>query len=372
MDGPRSPPVVAFGVAEWQCGDPPPCTGTVRERGVKSETHYARRRVVVTGADGFIGSHVVEALVRVGAEVTALAAYNSFDSSGWLDELAPDVRRSVHIVRGDIRDGGFVHRLLKGQDTCFHLAALIAIPFSYAAPRAYVDTNIIGTLNVLEAARDHGLFRVVNTSTSEVYGTAQVTPMPETHPLQGQSPYSATKIAADMMTEAFARSFSTPAVTLRPFNTYGPRQSERAVIPSTIRQALDPACRSIKLGDLTTKRDFTFVADTAASFVAIGAAERVDYGQAYNGGTGRFVTIGEMVDLVLAITGANKPIETEAARLRPANSEVMALLADNAKLGAATGWVPAVSLEEGLRRTVAWWRARLASGRMRPGSDYVL
>lgn len=335
-------------------------------------SHYRGRRVVVTGADGFIGSHVVEALVAAGAEVTALAAYNSFDAAGWLDELAADTRRSVQIVRGDVRDGGFVHRLLKGQDTCFHLAALIAIPFSYAAPRAYVDTNIVGTLNVLEAARDHGLARVVNTSTSEVYGTAQVTPMPETHPLQGQSPYSATKIAADMMTEAFARSFSTPAVTLRPFNTYGPRQSERAVISSTIRQALDPACASIKLGDLTTKRDFTFVADTAESFLAIGAAANVAYGQAYNGGTGRFVTIGEMVELVRAITGANKPIETEAARLRPASSEVLALLADNSRLAAATGWAPAVSLEEGLRRTVDWWRARLASGRMRPGADYML
>ena len=335
-------------------------------------SHYRGQRVVVTGADGFIGSHVAEALQAAGAEVTALAAYNSFDAAGWLDDLSPQTRAGLKVVRGDIRDGGFVHRLLKDQHSCFHLAALIAIPFSYAAPRAYVDTNVIGTLNVLEAARDHGLGRVINTSTSEVYGTAQTTPMPESHPLQGQSPYSATKIAADMLTESFARSFGTPAVTLRPFNTFGPRQSERAVISSTIRQALDPACKAIKLGDLSTKRDFTFVTDTAAAFLAIGAAETVDYGTAYNGGTGRAVTIGETVDIIRRITGTNKPIETETARLRPANSEVLALLADNARLAAATGWQPAVKLEDGLARTVDWWRARITGGALRPSSDYMV
>jgi NAD dependent epimerase/dehydratase len=336
------------------------------------KSHYHGRTVVVTGADGFIGSHLVESLVKAGADVTALAAYNSFDAAGWLDDLELDVLKSVRIVRGDVRDGGFVHRLLKGQDVCFHLAALIAIPFSYAAPRAYVDTNIVGTLNVLEATRDHGLTRVINTSTSEVYGSAITTPMPETHPLQGQSPYSATKIGADMLTEAFARSFGTPAVTLRPFNTFGPRQSERAVISSTIRQVLDPACMAIKMGDLTTRRDFTFVTDTAAAFLAIGAAEGVAYGTAYNGGTGREVTIGEMVDHVRTITGTNKPVETEAARLRPTNSEVLALLADHSRLTAATGWAPAVSLEAGLRHTVAWWQSRLSGGRLRPNADYVL
>lgn len=336
------------------------------------QSHYRGRRVVVTGADGFIGSHVVEALVVAGANVTALAAYNSFDAAGWLDDCPAATREAISVVRGDVRDGGFVHRLLKDQEICFHLAALIAIPFSYAAPRAYVDTNIIGTLNVLEAAREHGLSRVVNTSTSEVYGTAQVTPMPESHPLQGQSPYSATKIAADMMVEAFARSFGTPAVTLRPFNTFGPRQSERAVISSTIRQMLDPDCRSVRLGDLTTKRDFTYVSDTADAFLAIGAAEKIDYGTAYNGGTGHAVTIGGMVDLVRTITGSNKPIESEAARLRPVNSEVLALLADNTRLHRTAGWMPAVSFDQGLRQTVDWWRQRLASGRQRPSSDYIL
>lgn len=336
------------------------------------DSYYRGRRVAVTGADGFIGSHVVEALVTEGAVVTALAAYNSFDSAGWLDELAPETRAAIQVVRGDVRDGGFVLRLLEGQEICFHLAALIAIPFSYAAPRAYVDTNIVGTLNVLEAARTHKLSRIVNTSTSEVYGTALSTPMPENHPLQGQSPYSATKIGADMMTEAFARSFDLPAVTLRPFNTYGPRQSERAVISSTIRQFLDPACDSVKLGDLSTERDFTFVTDTAQAFVRIGAAAQIEYGAAYNGGTGRAVTIGAMVDIVRAALGSNKPIETEAARLRPAKSEVLALLADNTRLRAATGWSPQVSLEDGLGRTIDWWRTRLASSRIRPNSDYML
>jgi nucleoside-diphosphate-sugar epimerase len=304
--------------------------------------------------------------------VTALAAYNSFDAVGWLDELDPQVLGSVRIERGDIRDGGFVMKLLQREELCFHLAALIGIPFSYIAPSAYVDTNIVGTLNVLEAVRAHGLARLVNTSTSEVYGTARVTPMPETHPLQGQSPYSATKIAADMMVEAFARSFGTPVVTLRPFNTFGPRQSERAVIPSTIRQALDPACTSIKLGDMSTRRDFTFVSDTAAAFLAIGAADRLEYGSAYNSGTGRAVTIGEMVETVRRITGCDKPIETEQQRLRPANSEVLTLLADNSRIANVAGWQPTVTFEAGLNATIDWWRDRLASGRHRQGTHFIV
>ncbi len=333
---------------------------------------YRGRKVVVTGADGFIGSHVVEALVEASAKVTALAAYNSFDAAGWLDDLAPAARAQISVIRGDIRDGGFVMRLLEGQEMCLHLAALIAIPFSYAAPRAYVDTNLVGTLNVLEAARHHGLARIVNTSTSEVYGSALTTPMSEAHPLQGQSPYSATKIAADMMTEAFARSFGLPAVTLRPFNTFGPRQSERAVISSTIRQALDPACAEIRLGDISTTRDFTFVRDTASAFLAAGAADGLAYGTAYNGGTGRAVAIGEMVEAVRRITGCNKPIVTDDARLRPANSEVTTLLADHARLTAATGWTPATMFEDGLAETIGWWRNRLGEGRVRRDAGYML
>ena len=332
---------------------------------------YRGRKVVVTGADGFIGSHVVEALVEAGAEVTALALYNSFDAYGWLDDLAPDIKASVRLVRGDVRDGSFVMRLLSKQEICMHLAALIAIPHSYDAPHSYVDTNVTGTLNVLEAARAHALERVVHTSTSEVYGTAQTTPMNEHHPLQGQSPYSASKIGADMMAEAYARSFELPVVTLRPFNTFGPRQSERAVLASTIRQAIDPNCGEIRVGDLTPERDFTFVRDTAAAFLATGAAEGIAYGQAYNGGTGRAVTIGTAVAAIARLAGTNKPVVSEAARLRPAASEVRVLLADHGKLTAATGWTPTHSLERGLEATIDWSRARMGAGRMRRERQYM-
>jgi NAD dependent epimerase/dehydratase len=332
---------------------------------------YSGRNVVVTGADGFIGSHLAEALVRAGANVTALALYSGMDSHGWLDTLDAEMREAMRMVRGDVRDPGFVMRLLDGQDICMHLAALIAIPFSYHAPQSYVDVNVTGTLNVLEAARTHDLFRVVHTSTSEVYGTAQTTPMDESHPLQGQSPYSASKIGADMMVEAFARSFDLPAVILRPFNTFGPRQSERALIASVIRQALDPACEAIRVGDLTPKRDFTYVADTADAFLAVGLADGLGYGLPYNGGTGRAVSIGETVEAVLAASGANKPIVQEADRMRPAKSEVQTLMAENSRLRKATGWEPRVSLEDGIARTIEWWRGGIASGRVRPGADYI-
>ncbi len=332
---------------------------------------YKGLSVAVTGADGFIGSHVVEELVAAGAKVRALAVYSSFDGLGWLDDLAPAIRSQVEVVRGDVRDGGFVMEFLRGQDICFHLAALIAIPYSYAAPRSYVDTNVTGTLNVLEAARAHGLRRIVHTSTSEVYGTARHEPMDETHPLQGQSPYSATKIAADMLAEAYARSFDVPVVTLRPFNTFGPRQSERAVIPTVIRQALDPDCAEIRVGDLAPRRDFTFVVDTARAFLAIGTAEGIAYGTAYNGGTGRSVTIGDTVEAIRAVCGTNKPVVSEAARLRPDKSEVKALIADHGRLTGATGWTPRVSLEEGLAASVDWWRRRVAAGQLRGGADYM-
>ena len=229
---------------------------------------YKGAKVLVTGADGFIGSHLTEALARQGAKVTALALYNSFDSHGWLDDLPESVRSQLHMVRGDVRDGAFVSRLVQGQEYVFHLAALIAIPYSYAAPQSYIETNVIGTLNVLEAARQWGTERIVHTSTSEVYGTALTMPINESHPLQGQSPYSASKIGADMMAEAFARSFGLPVVTIRPFNTFGPRQSERAIIPTIIRQALDPTCDAIMVGDTSPIRDLTFVEDTAAAFMA--------------------------------------------------------------------------------------------------------
>jgi NAD dependent epimerase/dehydratase len=333
--------------------------------------NYKGRKVLVTGADGFIGSHLVERLVAGGATVTALSLYNSFDSHGWLDDLPADVVGRITLARGDVRDTPFVRRLVERQEIVFHLAALISIPYSYTAPQSFVDVNVTGTLNVLEAARTHGVARVIHTSTSEVYGTAQYTPIDEKHPLQGQSPYSASKIGADKMAEAYARSFDLPVVTLRPFNTYGPRQSERAVIPTIIRQCLDPSCAAIKVGDLAPTRDFNYVGDTVEAFAAAGLAEKLEYGTAYNTGTGTAVTIGEVADMLRRLTGTTKQIEKESARIRPEHSEVRTLLADNRRLVEATGWRPRVSLEDGLSRTIAWWKERIKAGRTRPSSDYV-
>ena len=330
------------------------------------------RKVLVTGADGFIGSHLAEALARAGATVTALSLYNSFGGNGWLDELAEDCRDAVAIVRGDIRDPQFVLRAAEGADIVFHLAALIAIPYSYQAVQSYIDTNVTGTVNVLEAARHHGVGRVVHTSTSEVYGTARFTPITESHPMQGQSPYSASKIGADHMVEAYARSFDLPAVILRPFNTYGPRQSERAVIPTIIRQILDPDCPEIRLGDLTPVRDFNYVADTCDAFVRIGGAEGIEFGRAYNAGAGVAVSIGETLETLLAISGCNKPVVQEEARLRPAASEVRELLAGAELLRTATGWAPHTPLREGLETTFAWWQARVRAGKLRAGRGYAV
>ena len=332
---------------------------------------YNGKQVVVTGADGFIGSHLAERLVEEGAAVTALSLYNSFDSYGWLDDLPPPVRAGLRLVRGDIRDGTFVRRLLEGAANSFSPGRAHRHPHSYAAPQSYVDTNITGMLNVLEAARACGTGRVVHTSTSEVYGTARVTPITEDHPLQAQSPYSATKISADMLATAYACSFDQPVAILRPFNTFGPRQSERAVIPTVIRQFLDPSCSVVRLGDLTTVRDFNYVSDTVEAFLALGSAGKPDFGQPYNAGSGTAVTIGEMVDIVRRLTGSDKRVEADPVRMRPDDSEVRLLLADSARLRAATGWQPRVSLEEGLKRTVAWWRARMAQGLVRRASGYM-
>lgn len=333
---------------------------------------YQGKNVLVTGADGFIGSHLAEALVRDGANVTALALYTGQDRHGWLDDTDPALRQTMKIVRGDVRDSAMINRLVAGKDVVFHLAALIAIPHSYEAPFSYIDVNVSGTANILEAARNHGTGRVVHTSTSEVYGTAQSVPIAETHPLVAQSPYAASKIAADKLAESYALSFDLPVVILRPFNTYGARQSERAVISATIRQALDSRCEAIKIGDLTTVRDFNHVDDTVAAFLTIGTAGGINIGRAYNSGSGRGVTIAQLVDLVRAATGTNKPVETEVARMRPDKSEVRALICDASLFSAATGWTSKVELSQGIAKTTAWWRRRLESGHARTDAQYIL
>jgi UDP-glucose 4-epimerase len=332
---------------------------------------YEGLKVLVTGADGFIGSHLTEELVACGSKVTALSLYNSFDSHGWLDDLPEETRSKLKLVRGDIRDAAFVRRIVKEQEIVFHLAALIAIPQSYATAQSYVETNVLGTLNVLEAAREFATGRVVHTSTSEVYGTAVSMPIAESHPLQGQSPYSASKIGADMMAEAFARSFDLPVIILRPFNTFGPRQSERAVIPTIVRQALDGDCRAILVGDTTPLRDLTFINDTVAAFLATGTAPAIEFGRAYNCGSGKAVTVCELIGLIMKATGCVKPVLQDAQRLRPHNSEVRALLANTSRLQAKTGWKPTVSVIEGLERTIAWWRKRIDSGLVRCERGFI-
>lgn len=332
---------------------------------------YRDLKVLVTGADGFIGSHLVELLVKAGANVTALACYNSFDAHGWLDDLPGAVRDELALRRGDVRDPAFMRSVIQGQDTVFHLAALIAIPHSYVAARSYVDTNVVGTLNVLEAARDFGVRRVIHTSTSEVYGSALTMPITEDHPLQGQSPYSASKIGADMMAEAFARSFELPVAILRPFNTFGPRQSERAVIASILRQMLDSACETIEVGDTSTVRDFTFVEDTARAFLALGMAPAASFGRPYNAGSGSAVSVNELLLLATELTGCSKPVRHAPARLRPDNSEVRALLADSSRLTANTGWRPSTTLREGLLQTIDWWRDRLGRSLVRKNNDFM-
>lgn len=333
---------------------------------------YDGLKVLVTGADGFIGSHLTEKLVRRGAKVTALSLYNSFDYCGWLDDFPDAIRGKSKVIRGDIRDSAFMRRTVRDHQIVFHLAALIAIPYSYTAAQSYVETNVLGTLNVLEAARESGVLRVIHTSTSEVYGTALTMPIQETHPLQGQSPYSASKIGADMMAEAFARSFELPVAILRPFNTFGPRQSERAIIPTIIRQALDPKCPAILVGDTTPIRDFTFVEDTVEAFLAIGASPRIQFGRPYNAGSGNGVTIKDVIDLVIRFTDCGKPaVKHDPQRMRPAASEVRALLADSSRLKADAGWKATIDLHEGLKRTIAWWRGRLADGLVRRESAFI-
>ena len=313
--------------------------------------------VMVTGADGFIGSHLTEELVRKGEKVKAFCYYNSFGKWGWLDTLAPEIKNEIEVFMGDIRDPNGVRTAMKGQEIVYHLAALIAIPFSYHSPDSYVDTNIKGTLNVLNAARDVGTSRLLVTSTSEVYGTAQYVPIDEHHPFQGQSPYSATKIGADRLAESFYRSFELPVTIVRPFNTYGPRQSGRAVIPTIITQLLSGA-KEIKLGSLTPTRDFNYVKDTAAGFMAIADCQAA-VGQEINIATGKEISIGDLANELIRQINPEAKIVCEEERLRPEKSEVNRLLGDATKLRQMTGWKPAYTFEQGLAETIAWIREHM-------------
>jgi dTDP-glucose 4,6-dehydratase/UDP-glucose 4-epimerase len=316
-------------------------------------------RVLVTGSDGFIGSHVVEELVRAGASVKAVAYYNSFNSWGWLDTVSADVMKSVEVVAGDIRDPHFMIAVAAGCTDVMHLAALIAIPFSYVAPDSYVETNVRGTVNVLQAARHAGVRRFVQTSTSEVYGTAQFVPIRESHPLAGQSPYSASKIAADQMALSFHASFNMPVVVIRPFNTYGPRQSARAVIPTIIGQ-LASGKRKIRLGAVSPTRDFSFALDTARGLISgLTAPAEQTVGQTINLGSGFEISVGDTARMIAEVMGTELEIETDEARLRPANSEVERLWADNSRARQQLGWSPEFGgldgLRRGLEKTAQWF-----------------
>lgn len=312
--------------------------------------------VLVTGADGFIGSHLVEGLMAKGKKVRAFCFYNSFNSWGWLDSLSSAQRSKVEVFTGDIRDPHGVRKAMEGIDTVYHLAALIGIPFSYHSPDAYVDTNIKGTLNVLQAGRELKTKKILVTSTSEVYGTAQRVPIDETHPRQGQSPYSASKIGADHITESFYRSFDTPVVIVRPFNTYGPRQSARAVIPAIIIQLLSGA-RKIKLGALHPTRDFTYVKDTVQGFMAIASSKNA-VGKQINIASQTEISIEELFFKIRDLMGSKASIEKDRQRLRPVNSEVDRLLGSCEQLKKLTGWAPNVTLEAGLRATIKWFQEK--------------
>lgn len=310
-------------------------------------------KVFVTGGDGFIGSHLVEALVARGAQVRAMVYYNSWDSSGWLSDTRPDVREAIEILPGDVRDAERVAQGVNGAAYVFHLASLIGIPYSYAAPRSYVDTNVTGTLNVIQACRQSdALIRLVHTSTSEVYGTAQTVPIAEDHPLVGQSPYSATKIAADKLVESFRLSFQLPVVTARPFNTFGPRQTARAVIPTIASQLLS-GVKELRLGALSPTRDFNYVADTVEGFIALALCPEAE-GETVNIGTGEEWSIEQTAKLLMEITGRKVPIRSDEVRVRPAGSEVNRLLADTRRIERLTDWRSQVPFRDGLARTVAW------------------
>jgi dTDP-glucose 4,6-dehydratase len=326
----------------------------------------AGRSVLVTGAGGFIGGHVVERLVNDGARVRALCRYNSRNERGTLDWLAPEVTADVEVVLGELRDVESVSDAVAGMDVVIHLGAQIAIPYSYVNPRDFIEVNVLGTLNVAEAARRHGVARVVHTSTSEVYGSAQTVPMTETHPLEPQSPYAASKLAADKLIDSYHRSFDLPACVVRPFNTYGPRQSARAIIPTIISQAL--AGSTLRLGSLTPRRDLTFVADTAAGFVAAATAEDA-VGRTIQLGANHDVSVGDLVRLVGEVLGRELTVETDPRRVRPEASEVVRLISGPFLAEEVLGWRAEVPLHEGLAQTIAWMERNAERYR---ASDYVI
>lgn len=307
-------------------------------------------KVLVTGADGFIGSHLTEALLAKGCEVRALAQYNSFNNWGWLEDISSP---RLEVVTGDVRDPNFCRHIVKGVDTVFHLAALIAIPYSYVAPDSYVDTNVKGTLNICQAVRDGGVGRLLVTSTSEVYGTARYVPIDEKHPKQPQSPYSASKIGADAIALSFHNAFETPVTIVRPFNTYGPRQSARAIIPTIITQ-IASGVREIRVGDLTPTRDFNFVEDTAAGFIAVAECDAA-IGREVNIATGVEISMADTLKTIARLMDADVNWVTDPQRLRPSGSEVFRLLGDNSLITSLTGWRPKFNIEQGLKKTIAWF-----------------
>jgi NAD dependent epimerase/dehydratase len=319
-------------------------------------SHY-NSKVLVTGAGGFIGSHLVEGLMEAGHQVRAMVHYNFQNSWGWLDTFPKALLDNIDVVAGDIRDPFFVRKAIGGCDTVYHLAALIAIPYSYIAPATYIETNIQGTLNVLQACRDENVSRLVHTSTSEVYGTAQYVPIDEKHPLVGQSPYSASKIGADKLAESYFLSFGTPVATIRPFNTFGPRQSARAVIPTLITQALSNV-NEIALGSMSPVRDFNYVKDTVRGFMAIAASDQT-VGRVTNIGRGSGISIAELAELILKLCDSSATIKVDSERIRPESSEVFELVCGNADAQRILDWQPQHSVQDGLEATITWLRDNL-------------
>ena len=327
------------------------------------------KQILITGADGFIGSHLTEELIRRGHDVRAFVLYNSFNSWGWLDHSEPEIKKSIEIFVGDVRDPHGVKQAMKGCDVIFHLAALIGIPYSYHSPDMYIDTNIKGTLNIVQAARELGNVKVLHTSTSEVYGTARSVPITEEHPLQGQSPYSASKIGSDQIAMSFYHAFNTPISIVRPFNTYGPRQSARAVIPTILTQ-IAAGSRKIKLGSLHPTRDFNYIKDTVSGFIAIAKSDQT-VGEVINIGSNFEISIGKTVKIIADIMNVKVEIESDSQRIRPEKSEVERLWADNRKAKKLTGWMPAYGgvegLKKGLQETVEWFTKQNNLSQYKPG-----